>query len=203
MKLKKIVSLALAVSMLAGCKGSSSSSEGDGTVVTPVSGVTASINAELDDNKDIIEFTDSTELKNFLTSYFDNYDITLDDLKNVGTTVVYNGTLNANVAAAAVSAKLADEANFTTSITVDSEDEDTKAVEVYVLNGHLTEANVLNLVGQHLDGLTLPEEYIDSGEAKKDYAYDGSIAVVKAETEGKTESAWVVAVVINKDVKAK
>ena len=76
-------------------------------------------------------------------------------------------------------------------------------VEVYILSAKkLTQENALKLVGQHLDELTLPEEGTSSA-ADKIYNYAGSVAMLKAESEGKTESAWVIAVTITQTPSAK
>ena len=73
MKLKKIASLMLAgimaVSMLAGC-GEASSNSTETPDVTPVTGVAATVNGELNANKDKISFTDDKVVTDLLTNYF-------------------------------------------------------------------------------------------------------------------------------------
>ena len=104
MKLKKIASLALAgimaVSMLAGCNGSSSSSSEPTTPPETVTGVAATINANLDDKKDVVSFTNDDAVQNLLKTYFSNNHLSLTDANAAEntTTVAYAGTLNATLA---------------------------------------------------------------------------------------------------------
>ena len=81
-------------------------------------------------------------------------------------------------------------------------------VELYILNADkLTEAGALKMVGQYIDDLKLPTEGTSvAGKAdasSKNYSYDGTVAAIKAQTEGKTESVWVIAVTITQTPSAK
>ena len=227
MKLKKIASLALAgimaVSMLAGCKDGSSSSEPTNPV-TPVTGAAAAINAELDETKDQINYTESTVLRDLMTNYFETHNIKMGDAKGADTTVkrlanndsVYGdlvkaavSVLNANVGAsfryeltlaAATNSYVANNA-VNPSCNGNVNDKKVTNVELYVLNAEkLTEAGALKMVGQYLDDLDLPEQ---NTAGEKNYTYTGSVASVKAETENGEGSVWVIAVTITQNCPSK
>ena len=213
MKLKKIASLALAgimaVSMLAGCKDNPSSSSEPTTPPETVTGAAAAINAELDEIKDIVSFTDGTDVQGLLDTYFTNNNIDPAVAKSAGTAVVYssgaNNGLNTDVAGYiqnALNLTTTNQfTNATNSVTADT-GKDISNVNVYVLNGEkLTEAAALKLVGQYLDELDLPE---DDGNANSVYyQYKGSVAMVNAKTKGETESVWVIAVVIDRTAESR
>ena len=213
MKLKKIASLALAgimaVSMLAGCKDNPSSSSEPTTPPETVTGAAAAINAELDEIKDIVSFTDGTDVQGLLDTYFTNNDVDPTVAKSAGTAVVYGSAINGNLNTD-VAKYIQDALNLTTtnqftntthSVTANT-GKDISNVNVYVLNGEkLTEAAALKLVGQYLDELDLPE---DDGNANSVYyQYKGSVAMVNAKTKGETESVWVIAVVIDRTAESR
>ena len=213
MKLKKIASLALAgimaVSMLAGCKDNPSSSSEPTTPPETVTGAAAAINAELDEIKDIVSFTDGTDVQGLLDTYFTNNNVDPAVAKGAGTAVVYNSGAN-NGLNVAVAEYIQDALNLTTtnhftnanhSVTADT-GKDISDVNVYVLNGEkLTEAAALKLVGQYLDELDLPED--DGATNSVYYQYEGSVAMVNAKTKGETESVWVIAVVIDRTAESR
>ena len=197
MKLKKIVSLALAgilaVSMLTACgdKGSSSS-EGE-TEVSPVTGVAATINAELDEKADIISFTNDSKLQNVLADYFKQNTLKVGYMNNTDTTVKwFDGSAGDSTIDTVVQKMIGADGKFASTIVAGNTSEKT-GVEVYALNGKkLTEENALKLVGQYIESnVNLPKD-----NATKTFDYAGSVAAVKAETKGGTESVWVVAVAI-------
>ena len=228
MKLKKIASLALAgimaVSMLAGCKDNPSSSSEPTTPVTPVTGAAAAINAELDETKDQINYTESTVLRDLMTNYFETHNIKMNDAKGAVTAVarlantdrVYGdlvkaavSVLNADVGAsfrydrtlAAATNKYVANNTVDTKYSGNVNDKKVTNVELYVLNAEkLTEAGALKMVGQYLDDLDLPEEKADG---EKNYTYTGSVASVKAETENGEGSVWVIAVTITQNCPSK
>ena len=223
MKLKKIASLMLAgimaVSMLAGCKNASSDTTDPETPVTPVTGAAAAVNAELDENGDQINFTESDVLKTLLTDYYSSHDITMAQAKNAKT-IVEASAKNDDLVETVVSVLNANaEARFKyvypnnnganyyvancgqTGYEANANDKKVTNVEVYVLNAErLTEAGALKLVGQYVDDLDLPKV---NAAGDKNYSYTGSVASVKAETENGEGSVWVIAVTITQTNAAK
>ena len=200
MKLKKIASLMLAgimaVSMLAGCKGAASS-EQENPEVVPVVGVAAAVNAELDENKDKVSFTEDKAVENLLKNYYTENPIDKDDWTGAPTTVtVISGgepvvTLNDYVGADTVGL----------SNIKNSTDDKFTACEMYMMSSKYLEMNdALKLVGQYLDDVELPEE---NTAKDKDNSYTGKIAAVEAESKGGTESVYVIFVSITKTAAAK
>ena len=185
--------------MLAGCKdNSSSSSEGDGTVVTPVSGVAASINAELDDNKDVIEFTDNTKIQNLLETYFADNDLSVKIANSEDITISYNGSDGSLGNLVANYVKVTNSDYVITELIANGYDGTDKAdkdiLNVFVLNSKkLTKEAALKLVGQYLDDANLPKM---SNDTTCDYEYTGSVAMVEAKTENDAKGAWVIAVTV-------
>ena len=216
MKLKKIASLALAgimaVSMLAGCGEAASSSEPT-TPPETVTGAAAAINAELDNNKDKISFDNDSVLQNLLTDFYAKNPIragfaadvdTVVNPQNVNDDIVKTilSVLNVkNDMATFNDGKLNNKADMYVCNSINTKK--VTGVELYILNADkLTEAGALKMVGQYIDDLVLPEEGT-AGAADKDYSYTGSVAAIKAQTEGKTESVWVIAVTITQTPSAK
>ena len=207
MKLKKIASLALAgimaVSMLAGCKDASSTPTDPETPTTPVSGVAATVNSELKFNGDQIAFSDNADMQNLLEAYFANHEFKLTDAQTTNVTVQYKRTGNASAIANDLAENIMnvlgdgnwkDEfAHSSDGVLLDTNDKEKTGVEVYLLSGKLSESEALKLVGNYIDNLDMPTE---NNAKTKDYSYAGGIAAVKAESKGKTESAWIIAATI-------
>ena len=199
MKLKKIASLMLAgimaVSMLAACgegKGNSSSSSSSSEV--PVGGAAAIVNAELDKNKDKIEFVNDSYVENILASYYEkNVPARLNNYDNA---VTVNQTVNETTGVATVvNTQTGSVGTEFAEVLASNNTTKQSEVEVYILSGtKLNKDGALKLVGQYIDTLNLPDE--GATGTNKIYSYSGSVAIVKAETKGKTESAWVVAITI-------
>ena len=209
MKLKKIASLALAgimaVSMLAGCKDGSSSSEPTNPV-TPVTGAASVVNGELDKNADDISFADNAVLTNLLTNYYKENRIDSSvwngnhsSLQNVGDTGLWDavdGILGLN------SSNRAIQSGVNTRKT--SNGSTTYCNIYWINNDFVTREDALRMVGQEMDALTLPgdNEYVSvnypatNKPATHDYSYTGSVAAIEAESEGGTESVWVIAVTV-------
>ena len=213
MKLKKIASLMLAgimaVSMLAAC-GEASSNSTETPDVTPVTGVAATVNGELDKNAKKISFTEDSVLTNLLTNYYKENPIK-DVTWNAG---------HANL----IPVKSADEAGLWNAVkdlySVDQDDVNDIAgvndhkqwmtsagsktfVNIYwVNNDFVTKEDAMRMVGQKMDGLTLPADnkYTDADKkvhnADLDYTYTGTVAAIEAESKGGTESVWVIAVTV-------
>ena len=210
MKLKKFAAMMLAgvmaVSMLAGCSGKTNDNTEKPEIpsVTPAADVAAAINAELDENKDKISFTNNDNLETLMTDYYSNNKITMQYANDAGVNKlaredalvsavvsVLNANANANFWRGA---NVAHAAN--SYVTDDTNTKKVTNVEVYVLNGeYLNEDAALKIIGQYVDELYLPEEGTGAA-AEKNYSYTGSVAAVKAETSGKDGSVWVVAVTV-------
>ena len=205
MKLKKIASLMLAgimaVSMLAGCKGDSSSTPTDSdTEVTPVTGAAAAINAELDGKNGEISFSEGNDLQKLMETYLKNNTV---DLTTAQTTAVNvnNATtgIGKDISDSAVALLGVDSLGFNNNpdhILSTGGDKEITNIETYVLSGKLlTLEGALKMVGQHINDLKLVEE---SSDGKYTYSYAGEVAAAKAESEGKSASAWVVSVTITR-----
>ena len=208
MKLKKIASLMLAgimaVSMLAGCKTATEPTEEPD--VTPVTGVAATVNGELDENAKKISFTEDSVLTNLLTSYYKENPIGKTtwtaghaDLQTVGADKLWDAVEDL------YSVKKTD----SDKITINKHTWLTKAgsktfANIYWVNSDfVTKEDAMRMVGQKMDGLTLPADnkYTDTSNMKDvaadlDYTYTGTVAAIEAESKGGTESIWVIAVTI-------
>ena len=210
MKLKKIASLALAgimaVSMLAGCKDGSSSSEPTNPV-TPVTDAAAVVNGELDNNEEKISFTDNTVLADLIANYYKENPIKSTDwtagttsLTGVGTPALLNAAqkmLGVN----ATGANLNDIGTNNTS-------KETYLDVYYVNSDFVTKNDALRMAGQLVDGLNLPADNKTTPggitvAATHDYSYTGSVAAIEAESKGGTESVWVIAIVITQTASEK
>ena len=198
MKLKKIASLMLAgimaVSMLAGCKSGTTPNTDDKPEVTPVAGVAAAINNELDKNKDALSFTEDTSLENVLLAHFASKPIdaaywdnrAIDNM--AGHYAAINGIVKADETAGDVAEML--ESKDT--------DEKTTGLMLFAANQEMfDQASVLKFVGQQIDELELASV---NKANKKSYNYTGSVAVVEAESKGGEESIWVIAIEVTKDL---
>ena len=211
MKLKKIASLALAgimaVSMLAGCKDGSSSSEPTNPV-TPVTGAAAIVNNELSNNKDNVSFTDNSILTDLLANFYKENPI------KVGIWTAGNANL-----VEAEATKLwdavkdlydVDDKNNIDDISdynswLESAGSKTYCNIYWVNNDFVTKDNALRMVGQEMDNFTLPKDNyvkadtqhgVSGQKATLDYTYTGSVAAVEAQSKGGTESIWVIAVTV-------
>ena len=205
MKLKKIASLMLAgimaVSMLAAC-GEASSNSTETPDVTPVTGVAATVNGELDKNAKKVNFTEDSILTNLLTNYYKENPIDV-------------GTWNAGHAAlqdvlAAHEGDLWDAVNdlyAVNSTNVEALNTDTNWLDdagsktfcsiYWVNNDFVTEEDAMRMVGQKMDAVKLPSDNkTDAVPADLDYTYTGTVAAIEAESKGGTESVWVIAVTV-------
>ena len=207
MKLKKIASLMLAgimaVSMLAAC-GEASSNSTETPDVTPVTGVAATVNGELDKNAKKISFTDDKVVTDLLTNYFKenpvqagNWTSATDaEAKHTGWYHDLQDTIKAVIGAKNENHQgmgdfSADGKNVGTYFSM------------YVLNSDvLTQEDALRMVGQNIDSLDLPTEgaVYDAGSTQtaknKDFSYTGTVAAIEAESKGGTESVWVIVATI-------
>ena len=209
MKLKKIASLMLAgimaVSMLAGC-GEASSNSTETPDVTPVTGVAATVNGELNNNAKKISFTEDSVLTNLLTNYYKENPIK-SGMWNAGTADLQK--VNAAKLWDAVEDLYSVTKPNSETIAIDQSNWLKKAgsktfANIYWVNSDfVTKEDAMRMVGQKMDGLTLPADnkYTDSSTKKDvaadlDYTYTGTVAAIEAESKGGTESVWVIAVTV-------
>ena len=211
MKLKKIASLALAgimaVSMLAGCKDGSSSSEPTNPV-TPVTGTAAIVNNELSNNEDNISFTDNSILTDLLANFYKENPI------KVGTWTAGNAKLvpatDGKLWDAVMGLYDVDKANnigdaSNRILWLKSAGSKTYCDIYWINNDFVTKDDALRMVGQTMDNFTLPKDNyvkanasqnIQEQKATLDYTYTGSVAAIEAQSKGGTESVWVIAVTV-------
>ena len=202
MKLKKIASLMLAgimaVSMLAGCK-TSTTTDPETPDVTPVTGVAAIVNDTLDKNAEKISFTDNDVVTNLLENYFSENPISSSNWNNAPVNAAVNGWSSLTKLYSSLESMLgAENDRLNTGFSEDA-DEDGTYVNVYVLNSkYVTMDDALMMVAQHVDDLSMPAEGILDADdnATKDFAYSGTVAAIEAESKGGTESVWVIAVTV-------
>ena len=221
MKLKKIVSLALAgilaVSMLAGCKGnSSSSSEGDGTVVPATSSAVDYANQTLNAKaKDYLEYVSASwldeALKNTAT---DRSDFSAEQIKGV-----FYGTDNKhawddvwenNMANDIVDSMIGKEA-YTHNVyenhsfeIIPANKTDKTIVWVETVSGALDEKTAVSSVAKTMSDWMVNEAgavlTLDNG--KYDCTYKMAISAVKVTSSSNlnAESAWAVAIAVTQNV---
>ena len=208
MKLKKIASLMLAgimaVSMLAGC-GEASSNSTETPDVTPVTGVAATVNGELDKNAKKISFTEDSVLTNLLTSFYKENPIGSGtwtaghaDLQKVNAEKLWDAVEDLySVTEPSSDAIVINQSNW-----LKEAGSKTFANIYWVNSDFVTKEDAMRMVGQKMDGLTLPADnkYTDDDDkvhvADLDYTYTGTVAAIEAESKGGTESVWVIAVTV-------
>ena len=202
MKLKKIASLMLAgimaVSMLAAC-GEASSNSTETPDVTPVTGVAATVNGELNANKDKISFTDNDVVTDLLESYFAENPIKAGTWTNAANGVVVNNNADFNGLKSSLTNVLgAKNYNFSTNGFAGNTNEDGTYFELYIVgSSYVSEENALRMVGQHLDDVKLADDNkAETDPATKDLSYTGTVAAIEAESKGGTESVWVIVATI-------
>ena len=210
MKLKKIASLMLAgimaVSMLAGCKTATEPTEEPD--VTPVTGVAATVNGELDENAKKISFTEDSVLTNLLTNYYKENPIK-KGMWTAGHADLQ--TVSANKLWDAVEDLYSVTNPNSDTITIDETNWLKKAgsktfANIYWVNSDfVTKEDAMRMVGQAMDGMELPKDNAVAADAAVgapavaadlDYTYTGTVAAIEAESKGGTESVWVIAVTV-------
>ena len=209
MKLKKIASLALAgimaVSMLAGCKDGSSSSEPTNPV-TPVTGAAAIVNNELSNNKDNVSFTDNSILTDLLANFYKENPIKVDTW-TAGNAKLVPATgdklWDAVMGLYDVEAKNNIDYASNRILWLESAGSKTYCNIYWVNNDFVTKDDALRMVGQTMDNFALPKDnYVKAAtnvaekKATLDYTYTGSVAAIEAQSKGGTESVWVIAVTV-------
>ena len=211
MKLKKIASLMLAgvmaVSMLAGCKGSANSGEEENPVV-PTTGVVAYANdaVSADDKEDykFSGFTASTNLDSILKDLASS----TGDFSETSIKTAYQNVQNATLNTA-VQKKLNDKLDGLLDNdgfkTVPADNVSEKCGYIYTASGKLTQeeavskmvdvfaSNVLNSVAKTAVENTTGTKY--------DPAYSAEVSVVRVSSSSASdESAWVLAIVLTQNV---
>ena len=210
MKLKKIASLMLAgimaVSMLAAC-GEASSNSTETPDVTPVTGVAATVNGELNNNAKKIGFTEDSVLTNLLTNYYKENPIK-SGMWNAGTADLQK--VNAAKLWDAVEDLYSVTKPGSETIVIDEDNWLEKAgsktfANIYWVNSDfVTKEDAMRMVGQKMDGMELPKDNAVAAAAggapavaaDLDYTYTGTVAAIEAESKGGTESVWVIAVTV-------
>ena len=211
MKLKKIASLMLAgimaVSMLAAC-GEASSNSTETPDVTPVTGVAATVNGELNNNAKKISFTEDSVLTNLLTNYYKENPIK-KGMWNAGTANLQK--VDAVKLWDAVEDLYSVTEPSSDTITIDESNwlgkagSKTFAYIYWVNSDFVTKEDAMRMVGQKMDGMELPKDNAVAADAAGgapavaadlDYTYTGTVAAIEAESKGGTESVWVIAVTV-------
>ena len=198
MKLKKIASLALAgimaVSMLAGCNGSNGGNNGSSSSeVTTVSGAAAAINAELDENKELISFSEDSSLDNVVKAYFASNPIAARDWKGTDKEELTNEANDINSVIGADWCRLN---NLQLILGRNTDTDKISCLVVYGFNAKMfTQSAALKYVGQYIDHMSIAEE---NSTGDKNYTYDGIVSVNEVKSKGSEESVWVIALEITK-----
>ena len=212
MKLKKIASLMLAgvmaVSMLAGCKGSANSGEEENPVV-PTTGVVAYANdaVSADDKEDykFSGFTASTNLDSILKDLASSTgDFSETNIKTAYQNV-QNATLNTTVQGK-LNDKLdglLDDDGFK---TVPADNVSEKYGYIYTASGKLTQEEAVSkmvskFANEVLDDVAVDAVKNDTTGTKYDPAYSAEVSVVRVSSSSASdESAWVLAIVLTQNV---
>ena len=178
MKLKKIVSLALAgilaVSMLAGCSGNSGD-KNEGVVVNPT-GTAASVIAELNkDTTDKVTFTADSALETALNTYVEYLGNTaFTDVKSAKN--YFEGLANLNTKDLIANGSFNDNKNAQTFYVIETLGNYpgvSESVAVY---------NIATAIENSVKDMNSAKEYVDTAnKAYYTYKFDGKVAVVEAE----------------------
>ena len=212
MKLKKIASLMLAgvmaVSMLAGCKGSANSGEEENPVV-PTTGVVAYANDAVSaDDKEEYKFSGFTASTNLDSILKDLASSTGDFSKSV-----INGIFVAPSKAndnKDVQKKLNDKLDGLLDNdgfkTVPADNVSEKYGYIYTASGKLTQEEAVSkmvskFVTDHLSGVATDAVENSTTKTKYDPAYSAEVSVVRVSSSSASdESAWVLAIVLTQNV---
>ena len=212
MKLKKIASLMLAgvmaVSMLAGCKGSANSGEEENPVV-PTTGVVAYANdaVSADDKEDykVSGFTASTNLDSILKDLASS----TGDFSETNIKAAYQNVPNATLNTT-VQKKLNDKLDGLLDADgkfdeIPADNVSEKYGYIYTASGKLTqEEAVSKMVGKFadevLDAVETDAVANSTTKTKFDPAYSAEVSVVRVSSSSASdESAWVLAIVLTQN----
>ncbi|OUQ33608.1 hypothetical protein [Faecalibacterium sp. An121] len=206
MKLKKIASLMLAgvmaVSMLAGCKGSANSGEEENPVV-PTTGIVADANGVLtDDQKEIFSYVGSTNLDTILK------EITADT-KNLSEQDIASAykKFTAGTQDTELNGKLRDKLEGLKAASGEFTNAPANGKSqsygwVYTISGKMTQTEAVEATAEYfaryMDNKQKVETVVDYNGAKYNAEYSVEISAVKASNNSNVdgESAWVIAFVV-------
>ena len=204
MKLKKIASLMLAgvmaVSMLAGCKGSANSGEEENPVV-PTTGIVADANGVLtDDQKEIFSYVGSTNLDNILKEIAaDIKNLSDDDISKAYTTFTpeQDKELNGKLQDKLEGLKAAG-GKFTNA---PANGKSQSYGWVYTISGKMTQTEAVEATAKYFASYMSGNDVktvVEYNSAKYNAEYSVEISAVKASNNSNVdgESAWVIAVVV-------
>ena len=207
MKLKKIASLMLAgvmaVSMLAGCKGSANSGEEENPVV-PTTGIVADANGVLtDDQKEIFSYVGSTNLDAILKEIAANTD-NLPEGDISSAYKAFTPQQNQDKLSSKLKEKLEGlKANSTDYFTVAPANGKSQSYGwVYTISGKMSQTEAVEAAADTFAGLmsnsSVVETVVDYNGAKYNAEYSVEISAVKASNNSNVndESAWVIAFVV-------
>ena len=207
MKLKKIASLMLAgvmaVSMLAGCKGSANSGEEENPVV-PTTGIVADANGVLtDDQKEIFSYVGSTNLDAILKEIAANTD-NLPEGDISSAYKAFTPQQNRDKLSSKLKEKLEGlKANSTDYFTVAPANGKSQSYGwVYTISGKMSQTEAVEAAADTFAGLmsnpSVVETVVDYNGAKYNAEYSVEISAVKASNNSNVdgESAWVIAFVV-------
>ncbi|OUQ34079.1 hypothetical protein [Faecalibacterium sp. An121] len=212
MKLKKIASLALAgimaVSMLAGCKDGSSSSE----PTQPENPVTSNAVTYANDaltgaQKELFSFKTNEELDVALKAVAtDSTAFTSNMIANAYKKVTWTNDADETTLTGKLEGKFSgqrvDVGDF---YAVPADKESQKAIYLYTMSGSLDEkaavTAVVSAIAGHMNRTTYPASIPVSGSTKYDCTYSANISSVKvAAPDNANNTAWVIGVVITQTV---
>ena len=206
MKLKKIASLMLAgvmaVSMLAGCKGSANSGEEENPVV-PTTGIVADANGVLtDDQKEIFSYVGSTNLDAILKEIAANTDNLsekeISDAYKAFTITGPHGDLGTALNKKLEGLKAAS-GEFTNA---PANGKSQSYGWVYTISGKMTQTEAVEATAKFFAGYMNDETSVKTvvkyNDADYNAEYSVEISAVKASNNSNVdgESAWVIAVVV-------
>ena len=187
----------MAVSMLTACgEGTGNGNNGSSSSeVTTVSGAAAAINAELDENKELISFSEDSSLDNVVKAYFASNPIAARDWEGTDKEELTNAAKNINNVIGANTYNLN---NLEAVLRRDNDKDKYSVLVVYGFNAKMfTQSAALKYIGQYIDHMSIAEE---NSTRSKNYTYDGIVSVTEVKSKGNEESVWVVAVEITKDL---
>ena len=178
MKLKKIASLMLAgvmaVSMLAGCNGSSNNgnSENGEEVTTPSTGISAAFNEALSQKaKNLVKFADDTKLNSALAKVVAG--ISENDVKTAYQSGVnYDSDLTVKIAAPS-----ALDCKTTLQVIDEKTDKAVTTVAVFTAGQGMTDSGIVDAVVNQIENLI--EEFPTEGgkDVTNSYTYAGSVSI--------------------------
>ena len=200
MKLKKLLALALAgvmaVSMLAGCKGASSSTPTEPDVKPVDNSLAAYVNEKLDAKyKNVLTLGSDSALETALSKAAAMIDES--ELKATSANWITTG----NVQNSFIEMLDADSCDFN---DFKNTNKDFVVADLYIVPGNFTEDGMKDQVVSFMKGImntnNMPTDGVNGGTTYN-YTYNGSIAVVKVESNKGDYSAYVVGLMVEQTAK--